>query len=108
MKYASFNNCHNNGHSNEQNISTKTHVQINRSIFASYGTRALKYFTSLGIFVSGTQDAEVTKPLGQWKIFSNSWPPRPSVTILVVFGLVNSVKFVSRFKCVLNKKYIYI
>ena len=44
MKYASFNNCHNNGHSNEQNISIITHVQVNRSIFASYGTHALKYF----------------------------------------------------------------
>ena len=107
MKYASFNNCHNNGHSNEQNISIITHVQVNRSIFASYGTHALKYFASL-IFVSGTQDAEVTKSLGQWKIFSNSWPPRPSVAILVVFGLVNLVKFLSRFKCVLNKKYIYL
>ena len=107
MKYASFNNCHNNGRSNEQNTSIITHVQVNRSIFASYGTHALKYFASL-IFVSGTQDAEVTKSLGQWKIFSNSWPPRPSVAILVVFGLVNLVKFLSRFKCVLNKKYIYL
>ena len=24
-----------------------------------------------------TQDAEVTKPLGQWKILANSWPARP-------------------------------
>ena len=77
MKYASFNKSHNNCHSTEQNISTKTHVQINRSIFASYGTHAMKYFVSLGIFVSGTQDAEVTKPLGQWKILANSWPVRP-------------------------------
>ena len=32
-------------------ISTNTHVQINRSIFASYGTHAMNYFAYLGIFM---------------------------------------------------------
>ena len=105
MKYASFNNSHNNCHSNERNISTKTHVQINRSIFASYGTHAMKYFASLGIFVSGTQDEEVTttetvENIGQ-QLTAASLSNDPS-------GLVNSVKFLSCFKCVLNKKYIYL
>ena len=36
--------------SHEQDILQK-HLQIDRSIFASYGTRAMNYFASLGIFL---------------------------------------------------------
>ena len=35
----------------EWDISTNTHVQINQSIFASYGTHAMIDFVSLGIFI---------------------------------------------------------
>ena len=34
----------------EQDVLQK-HLQIDRSIFASYGTRAMNYFASLGIFL---------------------------------------------------------
>ena len=36
---------------NKQDISTNTHVQIDRSIFASNGTHAMNYLVSLGIFM---------------------------------------------------------
>ena len=41
------------------------YVQINWSIFASYGTHAMNYFAFWGIFnyTKGTQDTEVTKSL---------------------------------------------
>ena len=46
----------------------KSTGQIDRSIFASYETRAMNYFASLGMFfrflyLLGTQDAEATKSL---------------------------------------------
>ena len=37
--------------------------QIDTPFFASYRMHAMNYFVSLRIFVSGTQDAEVTKSL---------------------------------------------
>ena len=48
--------------SHEQDILPKN-LQIDRSFFASNGTRAMNYFASLEIFISETQDAEVTKLL---------------------------------------------
>ena len=43
-------NCHRN-YMNGPDISTNTHVQINRLNFASCGMHAMNYFVSLGIFM---------------------------------------------------------
>ena len=51
--------------SHEQDILQK-HLHIDRSIFASYGTHAVNFWASLGIFMRQgrrTQDAEITKSL---------------------------------------------
>ena len=50
--------------SHEQH-STKTHLQIDRPIFASYWTHFHELFGVFGDFyASGTQDAKVTNSLG--------------------------------------------
>ena len=57
--YASLNNSHNKlpQKLHEWHISTNTHVQIDKSIFTSYGTHAMNYFGSLGIIFLGMRDA---------------------------------------------------
>ena len=51
------------------------HVQINRSIFASYGMQAMILFRAFeDFYASGTQDTEVTKSLK-----SRCGLPRPTV-----------------------------
>ena len=53
---------------NGPDISTNTHVQIDQSIFADYGTHAINYFMPLGIFMCQgrrTQDAGEPKSLDQ-------------------------------------------
>ena len=41
----------------------KKHLQINQSIFASYGTHTTNYFVCGDFYMSGMHDTEVTKSL---------------------------------------------
>ena len=62
---ASLNNSHNNdntNYANGLNISPNTHVQIDRSIFASYWMHKTNLKQSMGIF-TGHRLTEVTKSL---------------------------------------------
>ena len=68
-KYESLNKSHN-------NISTNRHVQIDRSIFASYRTHAFGDF-----YATGMQDAEVKKSLGCQNV---------SLSQAVLFGTILS------------------
>ena len=51
----------------------KTHVQINRLIFVSYGTHAMLFCVFGGFYASQTQDAEVTKSL-HWGVPNTAIP----------------------------------